>query len=281
MHDHSGRSSQAFVALLREAGIASSMLGSGVTLLGKASARHHGIYNEAFFDLSIGLERLAKLIIVVEHAVSHNGEFLDNNILKKRYGHKIGALLECTQRLAAKYLQGQKYGVLPNTDIHNAMVEVLSDFAHKTRYYNLNLLTDSGNGSSVDPIAAWYWRVGQPIMARHYSKRQRTQDSQFAASLEEAIGSVMLVHHTREDGELIGSVQDASLTQAQTKIVSKYSRFYALQIIRHLAYLLWEVESEAQQRGLADIPYLHEFFGIFMNEDSYFRRRKTWLPYGR
>ena len=50
------------LALNREAGIAAELIASGVTLLGRASYARAGLYGQAFFNLSIGFERTAKLM---------------------------------------------------------------------------------------------------------------------------------------------------------------------------------------------------------------------------
>ena len=51
-------------ALTREAAIASGSLCEGATALRKATASAHGTCSYAFFSLSTGIERLAKLIFM-------------------------------------------------------------------------------------------------------------------------------------------------------------------------------------------------------------------------
>ena len=63
-------------SLQREAALVRHLVGSGVTSLGKASYGNKiGEYYTAFFGLSTGLERLAKLILVVDHVIINNGAF--------------------------------------------------------------------------------------------------------------------------------------------------------------------------------------------------------------
>jgi hypothetical protein len=62
-------------ALLREAALVRHLLGSGVTALGRADyATGLGEYYSAFFGLSIGLERLAKLVLVADYAISNHSQ---------------------------------------------------------------------------------------------------------------------------------------------------------------------------------------------------------------
>src|SRR5262245_16310650 len=60
-------------AVAREAALAAEHLGSGATILGKANYAHHAHYGQAFFDLTIGIERAAKLAFVVDYALDHGG----------------------------------------------------------------------------------------------------------------------------------------------------------------------------------------------------------------
>ena len=73
-------------ALGREAELAAEQLATGVTLLARANHAQKGLYLQAFFALSIGFERLAKLVLVVDHAIAHGGAWMDDAALRK-IGH--------------------------------------------------------------------------------------------------------------------------------------------------------------------------------------------------
>ena len=51
-------------AVQREAQLASEQIAHGVTVLGRASHAQTGLYAQAFFGISIGLERMGKLIFL-------------------------------------------------------------------------------------------------------------------------------------------------------------------------------------------------------------------------
>src|SRR5215469_16770112 len=76
----------------REAELAVAQTGSGITALGRADHLHKGYYTQAFFGLSIGLERIAKLIIISDYAITNSGKFPSNDILRN-VGHDIATLL--------------------------------------------------------------------------------------------------------------------------------------------------------------------------------------------
>ncbi len=56
-------------ALAREAGTAAEHLAIGISSLGRANYAQDAYYGQAFFALSIGLERASKLAFVVDHAL--------------------------------------------------------------------------------------------------------------------------------------------------------------------------------------------------------------------
>src|SRR4051812_11296822 len=120
-----------WIALAREAGIAAEHLAIGVTALGKANYAQHAYYGQAFFALSTGFERAAKLALVVDYALEHAGEFPTNERVRE-FGHDLRKLLERVDEIASR--REVEYR-LPRSGIHDAIVNVLSDFAKNiTRY---------------------------------------------------------------------------------------------------------------------------------------------------
>ena len=60
-------------AVQREAQLAAEQAAHGVTVLGRANHAQTGLYTQAFFGLSIGLERMGKLIFLADHAIRSDG----------------------------------------------------------------------------------------------------------------------------------------------------------------------------------------------------------------
>lgn len=265
-------------ALAREAGIAAEQLAVGVTALGKANYAHNGLYHKAFFDLSIGFERSAKLAFILDFCIDNEGNFPSNKELRK-FCHNLEELLNKTDMISEK-LKLKNNQRLPNTDIHRGIIKTLSDFATKTRYYNLNFLTgDVKVEQQIDPLKAWYKNVIEPILAKHYSESQIKKHINEAHLDEEKRGdSTYAIFHT-ETGEILDSVFKTSLHSTKTEYAKKYSRMYVMQIIRFFAVLLSGLDYKAMEKRREDIPDMGEFFRIFNNPDSYFRSRKTWSIY--
>lgn len=265
-------------AMQREAQLAAEQVAHGATVLGRANHAQTGLYNQAFFGLSIGLERVGKLIFLADHAIDHQGKFPSNGDLRA-IGHDVVSLLDTCERIAKRIDLKRDYAARPSDVIHIGIVEVLSLFATSLRYYNLDHL--SGRGSNqTDPIAMWWEKVASPICDRHYTTRQREQDEREAALAEEVFGRNSLVIHSSEDGKPIQSISEMCMQSRATRVVQQYGRMYVLQIIRWISSIVFELShTGAYERGIEALLGLHEPFAIFRNEDAYLRRRKRWSIY--
>jgi hypothetical protein len=71
--------------------------------LGRANyADKKGEYYTAFFGLSVGLERLIKLVLVADYAISNNGQMPDERIVRK-FGHRLVELTKAADMVAQKH----------------------------------------------------------------------------------------------------------------------------------------------------------------------------------
>jgi hypothetical protein len=260
----------------REAELAAEQLAIGVTALGRANHTQKGLYHQAFFALSIGFERLAKLILVAEYAVENNGEWMTDQTLKS-IGHDISALLDACDPISAKHLSDKNWSERPNDPVHGAIVRTLSEFARLTRYYNLASLS-GGKAALREPIQAWLSDVGMPILDRHYSANQRAKDEARAAMVDALLSpAIVLVHN--EAGQPMMSIEEMMTRAGSTRVIQKYGRLYVMQLVRWLSVIMAKISRKGHRiEALYD---LDEPFGIFRMEDWYLLRRKTWSIYRR
>ena len=86
----------------------------GVTALGKANHAQKGSYIQALFGLSVGIERVSKLILVAEHATENGGAWLANAELRKK-GHEISASLTACELISGKLHKDNDFWVDPTT----------------------------------------------------------------------------------------------------------------------------------------------------------------------
>ena len=266
-------------ALGREAALAGEQLATGVTALGRANHAQKGLYNQAFFALSIGLERLAKLILVADHAIENDGAWLTDQALRT-IGHDIVALLNACDPISQKYAASEQWCQRPASPIHIAIVVRLSEFAKLTRYYNLASLSGGKAAQLIEPIAGWWNEVGKPILDHHYSANQRAKDEAQAALMGSLMDGFATVLHHNEAGQSMTSIEAMMTRAGSTRVVQRYGRLYVMQLIRWLSTTISEISHKAAyERRIEALLGLNEPFRIFYNEDRYLLGRKTWSIY--
>ena len=265
--------------LHRETKLVQQLIGNAVTALGKASyADGLGNYYTAFFGLSIGIERLAKLIIVCDYALENNDEFPDQKQLKK-YGHNLIELCEAVQAIAKKRGLNPTYS-FPSQGIHKAILKELDSFADakKGRYDNFKVLKGVSTQSQFEPLTSWWSNVAETILKAHYYGKSTEKKVEANANAGEAmIGGFTSVLHFDELGHTMESWYVASRHTGKTEIVQKWSRFYTLEIVRGLASILKVLFFDAAYQQNKEQFFGHwELLYTFLVEDSFLKTRKTW-----
>jgi hypothetical protein len=266
-------------ALHREASLVSQILGSGATALGRASyGKGFGEYYTAFFGLSIGIERLAKLILVADYALDNSGSLPDQSVVRQ-YGHKLKDLINRVDQIATKRKISVRY-LQPSHPICAAVINCLDAFsdASKGRYANFEAIGNPKFNSSDEPVNKWWTEVVEPILDMHYrGKRAELGVKQRAAIIGAMIGDITVVLHTNETGGVMSDVTTASERTGQTKWAQKYGRFYTLAVVRWLSHVFDELTHWAgYEPGLDSLFGHYEFFQTFTVPDNFLLTRKVW-----
>lgn len=265
-------------AIGRETKLVRHLVGSGVTSLGRASyGDMMGEYYTAFFGLSVGLERLAKLILVVDHAISSNGTMPNENLIKK-YGHKLARLLDAVDGIETKHSLNLPYK-RPADDISDKIIDCLDAFADATRgrYANFAVLGDPNLGQH-EPVQLWWDDVATLILERHYKgKKVQANTEARADMLHEMLAGYSKVLNVNESGELMHDVHTASLRTGQTEVAQRFGRYYALIVIRWLSCLISELSHKAcYHHKLPAFFGVWEYLQTYTVEDSFLKTRKIW-----
>jgi hypothetical protein len=262
--------------LIQEAGIAAELLAAGLGALRKANYAQQRLYYHAFFGLSIGLERLMKLVVLIDYVIENGGQFPDSNWLKRTYGHNLIRLFSGTKQVRSSFSPSELRWELEDEDVTNSILFVLSDFATATRYYNLDLLVGATKANQRDAILQWAVEVGQLIIDTKYSPSRNARDQEFAADAEAMMGSFTYVQHTSESGESINDVATAALAGRLGEFIQEEATFCAARLIRYIYEALFALQFRARRSGIESIPHLSEFFAIYYNDNAYLRSRKTF-----
>jgi hypothetical protein len=265
---------QTFNALLRESTFTKEVLCAGATQIRKANYSTPGVYAQAFAALSLGLERIGKLCLMLDHYIENNGDFPDFDYMKKKIGHKLDLLHQQATEIAERRNIEFHFLNKLNHPAHQAILQVLHDYADGDRYSNINILV--GAKQKNDPISAWSSNVDEYIFANIIGQKRKLTINKNANQLHEAMSRHSVVRHIAETGEIIDNYFDASFRGGKFDAVAPYRQLYVLQIIRYWVELLLALGNMAQSLNHQEIPFLNEIFGGFYNEDSFLKSRKTW-----
>ena len=140
--------------LITEAKLINAMLLEGLDCLRQSNFGKQGLYYQAFYSISYGMERLLKLIIIEDYRSKNDNKMSNNGYLKK-YSHDI-----------CEMVSDYALGVMDN-EINKRIITFFSNFACKSRYYNLNMLT-GGYNEFLNPLEEW--RNIEDLILQKYNK---------------------------------------------------------------------------------------------------------------
>lgn len=264
------------LALVREASIGGNSLSAGLEALRKANYAHPGLYNHAFFCLSIGLERKLKLIYVMDHWIENNSPPTDGDL--RRIGHDISRLFQNSVDIKRKYSFFTGETAISKNSVEIEIIKFMTRFAKGARYYNLDYITNQNTPQVyIDPIRDWYNCIGTPVFKKHFTARREDRVRRNAELLHARTNAIYQVAFTTEDGTPLRDVFSASYHTGKTEILRKYGTLYTARLCRYLYYILWELRHKCHEVGIM-VPFVDELFFPFMNDDNMFLTRKTFRP---
>ena len=266
--------SNQFMSFLNESHFIAELFSQGYEEIGKANYATSGKYYLAFTALSTGIERIQKLIIILDQLLE-TGTPPTNNYIKDNYGHKIILLYEKVKEI--KERRELQLEFLDNLDeiIYQNILNILSQFAQRDRYYNIDSLISTAR--TDDAKKTWYETVDVILYEQRVSRKRKEKIQFDAMMVNSFISDFTMVHHIQEDGTPLDNVLDASRATGIFEVTSPYRRLSVYQIMRYFVEIitnLGELPSslDSVQR---EIPYFSEIFRIFFNDDKYIINRKN------
>lgn len=258
--------SEKFMLLLNEGHLVAEMLAQGVSWINKVYKNKQTLYYMVFFNLSIGFERLLKLILIT-HKVYRNEDISYDYI--KKLGHKLNTLQQDVLKITELYspLSFDKNRI--SFPIHNAIINELNDFANRTRYHNLDKL---GQKNIFDPITSWKKNVIKYIQENDIKRYSLSKEDKELASKLDAC--------TVFDMQNIASWKDMMIQSKEDPQIEKFLRLYIMQIIREYSQLLIEISNFGWEERNENIPYFKEIFCWLVQTDSWYKSHKTYSIYG-
>jgi len=249
------------ISIIRELGVASHLIGTGLTNLRKADFVNHSNFGSSFFNLSIGIERLCKILLIRQYQRKNQGNFPDNAYVRT-YSHSI-------IKLVTEVSIGYNLDYIDKDPLLKDILEFLSVFAKSTRYYNLDSLTKE-MPIEEDPYLNWY-NIQKKILSRHPN---RDDSKESIDSIIKSMNDIVLVQHRELNGESILNLSDFLVKCGYSEKIQSYSVYYFYQIIFDLVKI-----ASAEEKEFYSLPSIDEFFVLFKSEPmkkSEILKKKDW-----
>ena len=264
-----------FLLLQQEGHLIHSALTNGLTALSRANVHDKGNCYAAFFQLSIGMERLMKAALFADYLVS-NDDSPPPNLRSK--GHDLERMLDDLQTMGSPAAERFR-GLARKGTIGRDILHFLNCFGRRTRYFNLDGLTSS---SDLDPLQSWN-RLMSRILTEEVPERTIKTvlgQSEFAALCLENQVRVSGHDLERKPLTLVSSLaqprlQAMAIRRAVVHVIDLIRPFE-----RFFDELFWAASRTHNGRLHADnppIPLLSEFLR-FVHRDRPSIMKKTRWP---
>jgi len=262
-----------FKLLAQEGHLTMASLLGGLNSIRKANIdeNHRGLFYSGLFELATGLERLFKIVLILDHKIKNKCQTPTNNELKK-FGHDTEKLYaKCVECVAAYpipsglELNGQQERIL----------SVLAKFAKGSRYYNLDELTEKYTND--DPINLWLSVINEHIWELRSDVRARLEQKALAFSEQNGLANRW---QQNINGEWITMFEFYYLLNATEKanghiawsIIDLLRPFY--EVLRYQTFYIGKLNSELDSPN--EVPHMCEFFPFFLTPKSVVLRKKRW-----
>jgi hypothetical protein len=272
---------QTFHVLEQEGFLAQACLCNGLTALRHANLgeAQKGLFYSAFFELSIGFERMMKLIVILDHMGRHDFRPPPKKDIEG-FGHKLINL----------FAEAKKVGLslgIDALDQHGPLsvsyrtLVFLNDFAHTDgRYSNINHLIGQPSSSKTEPLRAW-GQLAQGILRDCATTQERARVETSGKLMGEKIGS-MVFTLISDLNQATPDLRNLVSNVAALDVASKYATIALVELIVSLRTIVEAVAYRADEAGqkvhgdLANIPAMGEFFEFAWAEPSVVRRKMRW-----
>lgn len=266
--------SATFKLLQNEAFLTQGELSAGLTALRNAAHPDKAKFYSGFFSTAVAFERLMKLIVIVDHMLSHSYAAPTKAQLKA-YGHNLVQLHATCVAIAKKRKVSTLVSPTPRTP-EGEILAFLSDFATVSRYHNLDMLGAS-SALQPDPLARWDTILMAVLNADGSPATVQRLKAQSAAMAKVLAGSVSAIQHGMDGRHL--SLQEVILQPSIHRLASGYMMVRLFALLAPLLKLVGKLGHEAFYGSPTDVvhvPNLSEFFVYFSGTPAEIRKKKRW-----
>lgn len=269
-----------FSLLTQEAHLVKNTLLSGFDLLLKANffQDKEGYFYSAFFHISIGMERILKLVVVTDHMLSNNYQTPTKEQLKK-LGHDIRKLNDMALELIPSYRHPNATTTI-RTNNDNALIDFFTEYGSISRYFNVDAVCEPKmNRSPLDK-----WNDLSMSIYEEYTPPHIKQKSAMSLiyKMDRVDSSNGFTSHLDEHGYPMTTF-DCFHRQFVIKKSAPLIIWRLIQVLRPIYFLLEAMAHKATDYEIENkitsmiIPHYEDFFYFLLAEKSTIKRRKKWL----
>ena len=259
--------------MAQEGHLASSSLLAGFEALAKINYDRPGTIYSALFQLSVGLERMLKIAVILDHKARNN---LANPTDKqlKAFGHSITDLYAKVR--TAGESRGRVDGWFDVDSDHHDLLAALSQFARGSRYYNFDQLT---NGvQNPDPLIEWFkvhMQVAESVLP--YKRLERIMNDARSFCEERRLFN----WEWGPTGQYELTI-DVTYQMEVARVTRGHCVWAIIEITKPVYWLIdaltmevhsLEIEAKIERSA---VPYMTEFFPFCLAHRDDTIRRKAW-----
>ncbi len=267
--------------LLEQEGLLSqACLCNGLTALRRANlGDKKGLFYSAFFELSIGFERVLKLALILDH-MARNKLVPPSSKTIENYGHKLCSLLGATKAVCDTNGVAA-LGAFQADSMPIVILGFLDNFAHPGgRYSNINKLTGHRDQSMADPIVQW-GKIANRIIREHATpkERQRAELNGQIASVAFGDAAACLI---RDMDQQQMDVARMFTRASELDAAAKHAIYELVTLIAALRGVIGSLCDSARAAnppdtsGIADVPEMKEYFQFAWANRQYVMRKRRW-----
>ena len=268
--------SSTYILLEQEGFVTRSCVCAGLTELRNANLGEEGRYYTGFFQMAIGVERMAKLALILDHMASHSLAAPGQQAIRS-FGHDLVTLF--SKVAAAAHARGYVFsGRFSLSSPAKQILEFLSEFAKAMRYANLDALATGTR--QKEPVHEWQRILETAMAADVPQSKQRNIACQSAA-----IASAIQSNSTVIASDLDKKPLTTTTWFSTPRLYDEAARFVIWELVQFLGPLRDFIVAAGnnaaqlrvgQGRTTANVPDMSEFYEFLWVDRNYVLRKKRW-----
>lgn len=262
-----------FLSLNKEIDFTSEILSSGIDQLRKTSFSRKGAYFQSFSSLSIGLERLAKMCVILDYSIS-NDLLLPDDKYMRGIGHDLDNLYTRCIKIQDLHNIELDFPIKRDDEIYKRILSILSRFAKGDRYSNIDALTNSRRIS--DPIADWHENVDIFIYDNLVAFKKKIKIEKLARVVHDVLDDQSITMFISQDNQPLDNTYAAALEHSKIELILDIRQIFIVRLIRYIVEILESLLMKYSSLSGKMMPNISDYFAIYMNEDRMIKSRKVF-----